>query len=409
MKAKSDKNLKNSPPMTYPHRIKKDSVTVTLYRVRSKAGVYFQLAWYESGARRRETHVELKAAIDRANELVENLATGRSKLNDFTTADREVYERACAILREINYDLLTAVTEFRKQYEPDFKPITVAEAVTAFKASRSTTSARHYQDVRNRLDVFSKAHGALRLDELKRPELKRWIENRSENNRTRNNWLVMLRSLLNWGKQERHLPELRAHALSDLKAWSEKPGETVVWMPEQLQRLFNTIYARKTDLQERIRLAAFVALQAWAGLRPAEALRLTWKDLKVAWVQNKAIVDTIVVGATKAKTRTRRTIRVEGNLRTILTVAKLEFSGDENDTVVGYAYASKIVRKLAPVWSHNVLRHSCATYLLILHPENEVALRLGTSPQMLHGQYKELAPSKYAAPWFEVRSLPVKN
>ena len=70
----------------------------------------------------------------------------------------------------------------------------------------------------------------------------------------------------------------------------------------------------------------------------------------------------------------------------------------------GYTYASKVIRKLAPVWSHNVLRHSCATYLLNLLPEGEVAVRLGTSPQMLHGQYKEIAPAKQAKPWFEVSS-----
>jgi Phage integrase family len=156
-----------------------------------------------------------------------------------------------------------------------------------------------------------------------------------------------------------------------------------VFTPEQLAQLLNAAPAE---------LLPGVTIQALAGLRTAELLRLEWREVD----QTRGF---ITVSAKKAKTAKRRLIPLASNL-----AEWLRPYADKTGLLWGKGFRSYHValRNLAAEiglahWPNNGLRHSFASYHLAKHQKApQLALEMGHStPRMVFDNYREVvAPAE---------------
>jgi integrase len=161
-----------------------------------------------------------------------------------------------------------------------------------------------------------------------------------------------------------------------------------IFTPEQLAQLLNAAPAE---------LLPAPAIQAFAGLRTAELLRLEWREVD----QTRGF---ITVSAKKAKTAKRRLIPLASNLAEWLR----PYAG-KTGLLWGKGFRSYHValRNLATEigfahWPNNGLRHSFASYHLAKYQNApQLALEMGHStPRMVFDNYREVvAPAEAERYW----------
>lgn len=141
------------------------------------------------------------------------------------------------------------------------------------------------------------------------------------------------------------------------------------------------------------KMAAYVLLGLYAGIRPNELLRLEWPaiDLKRGLVR---------VDAAASKVRRRRFVLLEPIALQLL---------QPYQQTSGPVAPKQIPRRLRRLrrcmgwdkWPLDLLRHTCASYMLALHKDPQrVSLMLGNSPRILLNHYVELvSPEDCATFW----------
>jgi integrase len=145
-------------------------------------------------------------------------------------------------------------------------------------------------------------------------------------------------------------------------------------------------------------VATCLAIQAFAGIRTAELLRLTWHDLE----RRPGYIE---ITARQAKTASRRLIPLSENLAAWLRVAPrigtgLLWARSSNR----YFVAQKLTAARAGMtWKVNALRHSFISYRVAkIKDIAAVALEAGNSPKMIFAHYRELCTEQEADRWFSI-------
>ncbi len=89
--------------------------------------------------------------------------------------------------------------------------------------------------------------------------------------RTKNSYRSSLAALLSYTREEGYLPRGVQTEAEFSKRYDGKGGEIGIYTPEKLRTLLSKIEPR---------LAPFVAIGAFAGLRTAEIVRLEWPEVR---------------------------------------------------------------------------------------------------------------------------------
>jgi integrase len=140
-----------------------------------------------------------------------------------------------------------------------------------------------------------------------------------------------------------------------------------------------------------------LALQAFAGLRTAEVLRLEWSDVDL-------VRGIVTVAAHKSKTARRRLIPIAQNLAEWLR-PYAQMSGPVYSTKTRNYHADIEALRSSiglSTWPNNGLRHSFASYHLAKHQNApQLALEMGHStPRMIFENYREVvAPAEAERYW----------
>jgi hypothetical protein len=140
--------------------------------------------------------------------------------------------------------------------------------------------------------------------------------------------------------------------------------------------------------------ATSIGLQAFAGVRSEELLRLTWTDLD----RRKGFIE---ITAGKAKTAQRRLIPIASNLaQWSMRRASRKGSGRISKP---FLFEAMRASKTKVAWKTNGLRHSFISYRVALTKDvAAVALEAGNSPAMIYRHYRELATEAEADEWFGI-------
>jgi integrase len=195
-------------------------------------------------------------------------------------------------------------------------------------------------------------------------------------------------------------------------------GEVEVFTPNEITRLLEAARAGFKDFLPCLTIGAF------AGLRSAEIERLEWSDIHLGERY-------IVIGASKAKTASRRIVPIAANLAEWLAdYAERESKIWPGDSTLFYRQMPAIaaatvvtadpqqnIKEQKPVkWKANGLRHSYASYRFAQTGDaGRVAGELGNSAAVVHRHYRELVTAADAEKWFNVKPetpanvLPIHN
>ncbi len=194
--------------------------------------------------------------------------------------------------------------------------------------------------------------------------------------RTANNYLAVLRQLARFARRRKLVP----------RAWDDLDGVDRRLVPPAEPQIYSPAEVRQILLACDSAALPIVLLTVFAGVRTAEALRMSWSA--VDW--DRQLVE---VTAGQAKTRSRRLCGLSPNLRAWLTTVSkdpaLLIFPNTRKAFGDRLRLAFLVSGVTP--RRNGLRHSFVSYHLAAgESAGRTALAAGHSEAMLFRNYREL-------------------
>lgn len=312
---------------------------------------------------------------------------------------------------------LSQATDFYLAHlESTIKSVSVADAVAAVLKVKEGAgmSDLYLRDLKWRLGRLSQAFPDKRLAEISTDDLQSFLEGLGVGAVTRNTFRRDIRTL--WGyAAKRNWARMEVAANTEAaKATQKKPD---IFTPHQVAALLST------DQDDD--LLAFHAIGLFAGLRVSEINRLSWDDVDLTG-------GFIHVSAANSKTRTRRLVPIQANLKAWLEpIAKTKgpiINGTVNPKTVRPRSAGGTFgktgepgtfrRRHAAVikaaglakWPVNVMRHSFVSYRLAeTQDAGKTALESGHDQAILFAHYRELVKPQAAKLYWSISPSQAEN
>jgi len=399
----------------FPLTIKAGSSAVKIYREsRPDSSIYYKLSYHLGGKRHRPSFANLDEAKNEAAAKAAQLARGDVDAMQLNGKDRLAYGRALEAIRTLgmpldaaaidyaearkilkNNSLLDAARFYMRHHGHGITGKSVSEAFAAFLEAKTKAqrSPLYLKDIRLRVGTFAKAFFC-EVRQLSAQDVADWLEALDVTARTVNNTALLLRTFFGFCQTRQWLSK-DVDLMERVTKKNQAKQDIEIFTPSELRKLLHAATPR---------LATAIAIQAFAGIRTAELMRMTWDDLE----RRKGYVE---VSASKAKTASRRLIPIQTNLSAWLRLKKKE--GDENRVwpVIEseyYEQLAKLAEKTGVPWKKNALRHSFISYR-VAESKNMAAtsLEAGNSPRVIQSNYLELVTEKEAKEWFGI--VPVKR
>ncbi|MBI3417994.1 MAG: tyrosine-type recombinase/integrase [Verrucomicrobia bacterium] len=409
----------NKPPSrkrtktgNWPRKVSLGRVSVTVYKRKTPTGgTGFLVANYASKKRRLDSYPTEAEALDAANRLVRQLSEAQVLAASMTNQQAADYAAAVQTLAPFNLALPTVASTVAECLKlvgdlPNLhaaakfyaarhkrtvaKPVAAVVAeLLAVKESRGA-SARYLQDLRFRLnrfaDTFHKDAGNVTT-----AEIQSWLDGLKLKPQSYQNFRRVVYLLFEFAVARGYASDNPVAALDNVKI---PDGDTEIFTPIEMSRL---LAAASPDF------LSCLALGAFAGLRSAEIERLEWSDIDLTGRH-------ITIGATKAKTASRRVVPISDNLAAWLASYAQRTGNVWTGTHEAFyeaqqatAAATKTENKPAVKWKANALRHSFASYRFAQTGDaGRVAGELGNSAAVVHRHYRELVKPADAQRWFAI-------
>lgn len=236
---------------------------------------------------------------------------------------------------------------------------------------------RYVNELENYLLNFAAGRNEMFVDRIGVAEIEQWFDQRMEALSTRKSNLGRLGAMFDLCWRRGYIkenPVLRIPA----PRLEQVPPKILV--PEQAKRLLRTCRKHKPAV------LPWLVLGMFAGVRPEELTKLRWRDLDLA-------AGLVTVDAAASKVRRRRHAPLHETAIAWLKICKPGKPDTEiTPPPVTLRRARHLLQEKAKLtWSHDLLRHTAASYLLALHLDaGKVASWLGNSARVLESRYKEL-------------------
>lgn len=256
--------------------------------------------------------------------------------------------------------------------------LTVTELVNEFllAKARGNRSDRYLAQLRVSLRSFAAGRSRIAIDLVKAHEIEKWMHGNDWAPKTMFGYLGDVRTMFNYAVRRGYLDRNPAAGVETPA--QETHSEIEIHTPDQVRQVLEA--ARRLDLD----VCRHLAIRYFAGVRSAEAFRLRESDLKL----DHGLIE---VPALKAKTRSRRLVTIQPNLR-----AWLDLGGELRPMSPYTVYKLKLLSKVP--WAHNVARHSFISYHVAQFKKvHETALEAGTSEQLVFSNYRALVTPAAAA------------
>ena len=296
--------------------------------------------------------------------------------------------------------LTEAVGFFLRHALPTGGTVTFDQARQAFITSRRSANLkeRYIRNLSSQFEQLAKEFGKTRVNLIVSNDLESWLSEREQSPKTRNNYIITLRTFFDYCVAQKWCAENPATSLNKSKVEDGPAG--ILTISEATRLLHAAANSGSSALPT-------IAIQLFSGLRRSEACALDWSEIRP---------DFIEVSARKAKTRSRRVVDIQPNLATWLKPLWREsgpvFSGSEdtyNEALRNVvALANEKGKKAKPqqadiVWKHNCLRHTCASmHLAQFENEALTAMQMGHTVDILHRHYKGLVTREEAKRYWAV-------
>jgi integrase len=144
--------------------------------------------------------------------------------------------------------------------------------------------------------------------------------------------------------------------------------------------------------KERPDLLAYVVVGTFLGVRPHEIGKLQWKDVDTTLRPLRGVDEPhglLTIDAAASKVRRRRIVPIPPMVISWLRLC--DTAAPMGPTKTPTRPVAKLAKMVGVKWSHDIMRHTGATYLLARYEDApRVALWLGNSPSILLTFYYQL-------------------
>jgi integrase len=287
------------------------------------------------------------------------------------------------ILGKEDASLLEAVHHYAAYLAQAKQSAPIGQLFEKFLAAKRQDglSSKYLADLRSKLGRFVAAFSDTLACNLTAPTLEAWLRGLTMGSVSRESYRRNISVMLEFGRRR---GALRVNPAADIKITRRPEGEVTILTSEDVARLLECC---PSDLRP------YVAICAFAGLRPSEAASLDWSNIHLDTLQ-------IEVKARHSKTRRHRLVPMQPNL-----VAWLQPHKGESGPI-GYSRRKfRDAYKAAGMehWKTDVLRHSYGTFRLpILKSADALALEMGNSPAVIFRHYRRPMTETDAQRYFDL-------
>lgn len=380
----------------------------------------FCIAWraYAGAPRRRELFRTKAAAIHRADEIARATASGLSDVLTLTSADRDHYQRATRICKDLGTTLPVAIEEYatarrliaphtlteaatlfqQQKLQPHICP-PMSDIITAILASLRDNPIQPRTDaylrtIKPRLTAISSTFGELR--DLTPTSVSAFLlglryKGRAVSAKTYNHYRAAIALVWKWSGARGYATG--PSPLATIKAFAAPGKREVLTLPE-----LRAILAHAAEYW-----IPFVTLGAFAGLRVCEIARLPWSD--IVWEQDEIRITEAVAG----KRGTPRNVPITAALRAWLYPQRKEigkiYDLDERKLTDHADDFYRSLEKAIPSfrWKANALRHSFGSYHVATHRNLELTRTImGTGMSMLRHHYNDPQFRNHAEAYWKI-------
>lgn len=382
------------------------------------------------GRRRLRGFSTWAEAAAEAERLANLISTGQTAAATLTNADAASFGRMKELLRGIDVPLemvaahfaegfkilggdriVEAAKDYNRRHPEKRQPVSVAAVVAELielktKRAAPGKSKYHIGDLRWRLANFAEAF-KMDIARVTAADVQAWLDGMTAAPRSVKNFRAAASALFKFAAARGYVAKGENPVADTALDKIRNAAPIEIYSPAEMRRL---LAAADDSLKPAL------ALQAFAGLRSEEVMRLDWRDVKLSRGH-------IELGAEKTKTASRRLVPIAANLR-----AWLESNAKKSGKVFpqksfvfhklhrAAAAATEIKADgnraaLPPVeLKKNALRHSFISYRVAeTNDVPKVALEAGNSPAMIFQHYRELVTPEDALLWFAIAPAKAKG
>ena len=365
----------------------------------AKNGKYFQhvLRWTVGSRSFKRVFSDRKKAIAEGERIARNLASADGERTTVSTDD-VVYYRECA--KKVRpYSLHQAVDFFLKFHSVKTTNSSIAEIADAHVADinsrKDDLSERYPESVKYETDVWKRWAGGTPIQSMTAARIKELLDASGFSKTTKRNLVRRFHAMENFAIKKGLLSREHRSLVEDISLPKEHKAPEV-FTPDELMRLFIVLNKREI---------AYVATMAFGGPRRAEFERMTHDHL--TFDEDQARIDESI-----AKTKSRRTLDLEDNLKEWLALADLRKEGKllTKKEVAKISGDKARLKEVGLVWKNNALRHSFCSYHLARGKDAaKTSLLAGNSPDMIFTHYNAVVSTKAAEEWFNISPISVRE
>jgi integrase len=333
-----------------------------------------------------KTRAEAEAGLVKYKSRIRQEGQAGLALRD---SDRHLTSRCLSLLEPYpGHSLLDATKFYVAHLEATAKSITLDALLARFLESkrRARLSARHLEDLQQRLGRFVRDFGATGVRTITAAQIGDWLHGLGVAPQTFNNYHANLHTFFGYALDHDYTSSNPVEKVQETKVVE---GGIRVFDPDALAQLLEAADAR---------LVVPMAIGAFAGLRTAEILRLHW-----SWIDLERGL--IHVNADIAKRSKRRLVSITENLKAWLS----PYARNSGRVYpVGFRSYHKEINKLcfrlSVGWVDNGLRHSYASYHLAKHEDAPaLALQMGeTDVRTIFDHYREVVTPQAAERYWAI-------
>lgn len=285
--------------------------------------------------------------------------------------------------------LLDLINEAIKARERTSVTATVQGLIDAriTQAQRKGSAKRHIDDLESRLNRFAKVFGDRNAASVTPTEIEQWIHKTTNNAVSYGNFMRAINSVFSLAVKQ---GKVRENPVSRVEAPKVVRSAPKVLKPAELHALL-------TAASQRLR--PLLVLQAFAGVRRAEAERLTWAHIHLETQE-----PCVELPSEITKTNRRRSVSLPTNAVAWLKALPRDQEGALGISASSYRDDLTQAAKIAKItWDENLLRHSYGSYRLAqIKNAAQVAEEMGNSPQVVRTHYQNLVRPEVVADYWQI-------
>jgi integrase len=367
-----------------PVSLKLGAAKIDLYISDSRDGTRFTVAWYEGAKRKQFGTTRGDSALEKIKGLVTAAELGEQAAKKISYQRVQEFLEADTILQGVN---LAELVTFYKSHVRAQSSATVEEVAALYIEAAKDKSLRYRQTLQHYMSRLCGAFKGVQISSIRATDLDEYLIRSFPNLKTRLNHRGAICSLFTFAQRKNFLP-----AGSNEAKKTERPASKCV----EPCVVSSDCMIKLLDICVDKRIAAFLVLQAFAGCRAAEVIRMQWKHIKE---------DSVVLPPEITKTNRRRVSEMPPNL--VAWLAPMRGEADEFVTYPEsfhvYRRSLQLFRKAGIKREGNALRHTFVSCHLEKHCDPpKTAKTAGHSLTVLEQHYLKLVSKKDAEDWFNI-------